>query len=530
MDNIYLKDDPSTFGDEPIPEDSDEEEDEDADDWIKSVCQITMACVIGLFLFGGSKFRHYFLNPPADAAAKAISSDSRLNEIVGFLSDATISSVEDLNDVSSPQFKAAWWLAEEDSEMLVIPTNQTARVGNTFDFVQRYSLLVFYYAMAGDGRFRRGWTNSRNFASQGQHECSWYESVLLPGGSGIDDITNDDEDDPAFVNPNSFGSATIASEREYAMGVTCNRELRVTRINLPDNNLKGSIPSEIQYLSQLDYFDLSHNSLVGSIPDELRNLKHLTHLDLSSNQLSGQISSHYWLGKRFPLLEFLNLSKNSLELLPLLNQTGNSQNIGHDTPSSYEGESHLRTLVLGCNNHNDDDANNPIRFIPEEFRYLSNLHELSLDNLNLGGGIPGWVFHELEKLQFLDLSHNQLTGKIAEISTEFSHPEHLKSLLLHDNELTGTLPGAIGLLPDLSTITLHHTNMQVGYNAVNFLCYRMQDPSGLEMLTTDCGDTTCPCCLEQCCTGEGCFGDVDWNSGTSFSSLLHSSSHQNGFW
>ena len=218
---------------------------------------------------------------------------------------------------------------------------------------------------------------------------------------------------------------------------------------LADNNLKGSIPSEIQYLSQLDYFDLSHNSLVGSIPDELRNLKHLTHLDLSSNQLSGQISSHYWLGKRFPLLEFLNLSKNSLELLPLLNQTGNSQNIGHDTPSSYEGESHLRTLVLGCNNHNDDDANNPIRFIPEEFRYLSNLHELSLDNLNLGGGIPGWVFHELEKLQFLDLSHNQLTGKIAEISTEFSHPEHLKSLLLHDNELTGTLPGAIGLLPDL---------------------------------------------------------------------------------
>ena len=220
----------------------------------------------------------------------------------------------------------------------------------------------------------------------------------------------------------------------------------------------GSIPSEIQYLSALDSLDLSDNSLVGSIPEYLRNLVHLTHLDLSTNRLTGEISPVYWLGKKWTQLEFLDLSNNFLDL----DRSGQS----HNRRNFLGEDSRLTALRLGGNtnaninsnsnsnsNSNYDDDKTTVS-IPNEIRYLTNLRELSLDNSNIGGRIPAWIFHELDKLQFLDLSHNQLTGSVSGVfpsSGVYSLPlQDLKSLLLHDNGLTGTLPESIGLMPNLS--------------------------------------------------------------------------------
>jgi hypothetical protein len=243
---------------------------------------------------------------------------------------------------------------------------------------------------------------------------------------------------------------------------------------IASNNLKGSIPSEIQYLSALDSLDLSDNSLVGSIPENLQNLVHLTHLDLSSNRLTGQISPVHWLGKKWTQLEFLDLSNNLLDLGGGGGGGGGGgQDDSHSRRHSLGGESRLKTLTLGGNvnnnnnnnvnvnnnnnsnnNSNDDDKNKKKISIPNEIRYLTNLRELSLDNSNIGGRIPAWLFHELDKLQFLDLSRNQLTGSVSGVfpsaGVSLSPLQHLKSLLLHDNGLTGTLPESIGLMPNLS--------------------------------------------------------------------------------
>ena len=71
-------------------------------------------------------------------------------------------------------------------------------------------------------------------------------------------------------------------------GVSCS-EGHVTKIELNENQLKGSIPESIGNLGNLTTLDLSENQLKGSIPESIGNLGNLTGLDLNDNQLSGSI-------------------------------------------------------------------------------------------------------------------------------------------------------------------------------------------------------------------------------------------------
>ena len=66
---------------------------------------------------------------------------------------------------------------------------------------------------------------------------------------------------------------------------------RVTRVNLRDRGLRGSIPAELGSLTALQVLDLSDNRLTGSIPEQLGDLSNLTVLWLYDNRLSGEIPS-----------------------------------------------------------------------------------------------------------------------------------------------------------------------------------------------------------------------------------------------
>ena len=58
---------------------------------------------------------------------------------------------------------------------------------------------------------------------------------------------------------------------------------RVTQLDLSDNSLNGSIPSELGDLSSLTHLYLGNNDLSGSIPTDLGDLSSLTVLVLSGN-------------------------------------------------------------------------------------------------------------------------------------------------------------------------------------------------------------------------------------------------------
>lgn len=65
-------------------------------------------------------------------------------------------------------------------------------------------------------------------------------------------------------------------------------------LDLSDNGIKGSIPSEIGLLSNLKYLRLCYNQFTGHETDFGDNLKNLETVQLHGNRLSGEIPSLNW--------------------------------------------------------------------------------------------------------------------------------------------------------------------------------------------------------------------------------------------
>ena len=57
-----------------------------------------------------------------------------------------------------------------------------------------------------------------------------------------------------------------------------------------DNDLTGSIPSEIALIDDLQQLRLDHNMLTGSIPPEIGEMRSLVFLKLNDNMLTGTIA------------------------------------------------------------------------------------------------------------------------------------------------------------------------------------------------------------------------------------------------
>ena len=70
---------------------------------------------------------------------------------------------------------------------------------------------------------------------------------------------------------------------------TAGSPTRVTKVELDDEDLTGSIPAGLGSLSALTHLDLSDNSLTGDIPAELGLLHNLEEVRLSGNSLTGCI-------------------------------------------------------------------------------------------------------------------------------------------------------------------------------------------------------------------------------------------------
>ena len=92
-------------------------------------------------------------------------------------------------------------------------------------------------------------------------------------------------------------------------GVTVDVVGRVTTLNLYNNKLTGSLPSELQQLSTLTSLYLHKNQLTGPIPAELGKLADLQTLGLHDNQLSGSIPTELGL---LGALTSISLNDNQL--------------------------------------------------------------------------------------------------------------------------------------------------------------------------------------------------------------------------
>ncbi|KAD5961737.1 hypothetical protein E3N88_13210 [Mikania micrantha] len=83
----------------------------------------------------------------------------------------------------------------------------------------------------------------------------------------------------------------------------------LTTMDLSENNLSGSLPSSLGGCASLLVLSLRSNSFQGMIPSSLSSLKGLMNLDISHNNLSGQIPNFLQDFK----LEYLDMSYNDFE-------------------------------------------------------------------------------------------------------------------------------------------------------------------------------------------------------------------------
>ena len=223
---------------------------------------------------------------------------------------------------------------------------------------------------------------------------------------------------------------------------------RVTKLNLRDSQLTGTIPPELGGLASLAELSLGDNRLTGPIPAWLGGLTNLERLSLSQNQLSGAIPTEL----------------GSLSKLQVLYLWGNQ--LAGTIPSELGSLTNLEILALGGNQLTGPIPtwlgsltnlrelwlydNQLTGMIPAELGSLDNLEVLSLSGNELTRPIP-LQLASLTNLEILALGRNQLTGPIP---TWLGSLTNLRELWLYDNQLTGMIPAELGSLDNLEVLSL----------------------------------------------------------------------------
>jgi len=291
-------------------------------------------------------------------------------------------------------------------------------------------------------------------------------------------------------------------------GVTLNSDGCVIALNLSNNNLSGSIASELGHLNKLSSLKLNNNNLQGSIPDEIGDLSNLTELRLDNNNLSGSIPDN--LGNLYQASEVrLNnnqLSGNIPNLLAGLHAVEillmqNNQLTG-TIPSGISALNNLTTFTIQNNNmsgcylpslsslcgqvgSSNTTISNGNNFDQSWFNFCQASGGVCIDNScrpvdslalvalydategcswkytwDIFSPMENWYGVELNGagcVVSIELARNNLVGTIP---PEIGNLNNIEYLSLRANKLAGTLPNEIGNLNSLIELKLSNNALE----------------------------------------------------------------------
>ncbi|XVF61746.1 hypothetical protein PTKIN_Ptkin08bG0155200 [Pterospermum kingtungense] len=115
---------------------------------------------------------------------------------------------------------------------------------------------------------------------------------------------------------------------------------RLKLLNLADNELSGQLPGELSKLSNLEYLDLSRNNFKGEIPDKLSTS--LSGFNVSYNDLSGPIPENL---RNFPRSSFS--PGNRLLILPDgMPSTDSAQGLAPNHVRHHNSRANIRVAIV----------------------------------------------------------------------------------------------------------------------------------------------------------------------------------------
>lgn len=345
----------------------------------------------------------------------------------------TTSTLAAVEDVTSPQHAAYEWL------LLDVIHNSTQHQPILHRLEQRFALATLYHATGGHQWHHQGGLNDGNNDFQAwmseKDECAWWSDVGIEEGATSNTI--------------------------------CDADGHLTRLVLSANNLAGSLPPQIGWLTALQQLDLTANALTGTLPWTLGKLTALQKLEVRHNRLQGSLPSE--LGQLKTTLQWLIVQENKLtgtfpsELwrlseLVILDVSENDKLEG-SFPADLGSRSMPKIQEIKT-------SKNPLwtGSLPDSIGQSTALRELHLHHNQLSGSLPStlpttlvalkaprnkfqgelppWVLQP--SLAYLDLGGNQgLTGTVPHTWAGYGNDTStLRELKLWGTSLTGTVPAA----------------------------------------------------------------------------------------
>ncbi|KAI4334715.1 hypothetical protein L6164_013428 [Bauhinia variegata] len=268
---------------------------------------------------------------------------------------------------------------------------------------------------------------------------------------------------------------------------------------LSGNQFTGSVPHLYRF-SSLQTLDLGDNRLNGTVTESIGQLLNLEKLSLGHNFLQGVISETHF--SKLSKLKYLDLSSNTLvfniddEWVPpfqLEHIMLASCNLGSSFPKWIQTQKNYSSLNISSTGISDtlpnwfwdlsvsieklDLSNNKIYGkILNLYIEFSEFSEMNLSSNILQGPIPSFLsmmgkldlsnnkFSKVDSflcanitknVRYLDLSNNQLSGKLPEC---WAHFESLTYLDLTNNALLGKMPKSMGSLRNIVAINVQKNN------------------------------------------------------------------------
>ncbi|KAL8137924.1 hypothetical protein V2J09_003925 [Rumex salicifolius] len=242
--------------------------------------------------------------------------------------------------------------------------------------------------------------------------------------------------------------------------VVCDSNSRVTRIQLGNLGVSGTLPSSLSSLSNLQVFELMGNTISGALPN-LAGLSSLQMLNLHDNSFTSIPSDFF---KGMTSLVAVYLDKNPLgnwsipdslqEASSLQNFSANSVNLigpipGFISPNTFPSLAHLHL----SSNHLAGELPSSFSGLPIQSLWL-NGQTFTNGTRSLGGSIA--VLQNMTDLVQILFNMNAFTGPIPDLSKL----TNLKDFNLRDNSLTGPVPDSLTALTSLQTVNLTNNALQ----------------------------------------------------------------------